>query len=63
VRQGCTDGSIADLPARKTALILFAAVDGIVRLNTYRLYNAGTLYQELLACCGRILRPNEAVVP
>jgi hypothetical protein len=25
---------------------MFAMVDGIVRLNTYRIYNAGTLVRE-----------------
>lgn len=54
---GQRDGSIVELPARKHALILFAMVDGIVRLNTYRLYDAGALYQDLLQCCRRMLQP------
>lgn len=54
---GQQDGSIVEQPARKNALILFAMVDGIVRFNTYRLYDAGALYQELLQCCRRILQP------
>ena len=57
ISTGQTDGSIGALPARKTALILFSTVDGIVRFNTYKLYDAGTLYKELLACCSRILQP------
>lgn len=57
INTGQQDGSIGQLPAHKTALIIFSTVDGIVRFNTYKLYNAGTLYHELLDCCGRILRP------
>ena len=53
---GQEDGSIADMPARKTALIIFAMVDGLVRFNTYKLYDAGALYNELIASCRRILQ-------
>jgi AcrR family transcriptional regulator len=54
---GQADGSIIELPARRKALILFAMVDGIVRFNTYKLYDAGALYQELLHGCRRMLQP------
>lgn len=57
IKAGREDGSIGPVQARKTALILFSTVDGIVRFNTYRLYEAGTLYHEVLECCGRILAP------
>jgi AcrR family transcriptional regulator len=60
---GQQDGSIAPLPADKTALILFSTVDGIVRFNTYKLYAAGTLYQDLLTCCRRMLQPSGAMAP
>ncbi len=53
---GQEDGSIEDMPARKTALIIFAMVDGLVRFNTYKLYDAGALYNELIASCRRILQ-------
>ncbi|MBW1703930.1 MAG: TetR/AcrR family transcriptional regulator [Deltaproteobacteria bacterium] len=53
---GQDDGSIADMPARKTALIIFAMVDGLVRFNTYKLYDAGALYNELISSCRRILQ-------
>ena len=59
IRQGREDGSIAAMAPHKTALILFSTVDGIVRFNTYKLYDAGTLYPELMACCGRMLQPPE----
>ena len=54
---GQQDGSIVELPTRRNALILFAMVDGIVRFNTYKLYDAGALYQELLHGCRRMLQP------
>ena len=53
---GQEDGSIEDMPARKTALIIFAMVDGLVRFNTYELYDASVLYNELIASCRRILQ-------
>ena len=57
ILSGQADGSIVKLPARRNALILFAMVDGIVRLNTYNLYDAGALYQELLDGCRRMFQP------
>ena len=56
VSRGQEDGSMGEVPARKTALILFAMVDGLVRFNTYGLYDAGGLYKELIESCRRMLR-------
>jgi AcrR family transcriptional regulator len=53
---GQRDASIAALPARKVALIIFSMVDSLVRFNTYRLYSAGTLANELIAACRTILK-------
>ena len=53
---GQKDASITDVSVRKTALILFTMVDGIVRFNTYELYDAGTLYDELIISCRKILQ-------
>jgi AcrR family transcriptional regulator len=55
IRTGLADGSVASNSARKTAMIVFAMVDGLVRFNTYQLYDPGTLYDELLASCRRML--------
>lgn len=57
---GQKDGSIGNMPARKTALIIFSMVDGIVRFNTYNLYDAGGLYNELMESCRRILENRES---
>ena len=54
--RGQEDGSIGDMPAKKTALIIFAMVDGLTRFNTYNLYDAGVLYNELIESCRRILQ-------
>mgnify|MGYP006294621259 FL=1 len=56
VARGQEDGSIDGVPARKTAMILFSMVDGLARLNTYQLYDAGSLYNELIEVCRRIAR-------
>lgn len=48
--QGRADGSIRDLPPRKTALVILSTVDGIVRFKNCNLYDAGALYNELIVC-------------
>jgi AcrR family transcriptional regulator len=48
---GQSDGSIHVNSPRKTAMILYAMVDGIARLDTYRIYDAGALYNELMNIC------------
>ena len=55
VNLGKKDGSIGAVPARKTALILFTLTDGLVRFNSYNLYSAGALSDELIASCRRML--------
>lgn len=59
ILRGQADGSVSAVPARKTALIIFAMVDGLVRFNTYNLYEAGALYNELIDSCRKILRNNK----
>lgn len=56
ILRGQDDGSIRKVPARKAALIVFSTVDGLVRLNTYKLYDAGALYGEVIDLCRRMLR-------
>jgi AcrR family transcriptional regulator len=53
--KGQTDGSIGEMTPRKVALLLFAMVDGLVRLNTYNLYDGGALYRELMELCRKML--------
>jgi AcrR family transcriptional regulator len=55
---GQEDGSIRNVPTRHTAMILFSMVDGIVRYNTYGLYDAGALYKQLMASCRNMLLKN-----
>jgi len=52
---GQQDGSIRKMAARKAALIIFTMVDGLVRFNTYDLYDGGVLSNELFESCRRIL--------
>ncbi len=58
IHLGKKDGSIGDVPARKSALIVFTLTDGLVRFNSYNLYDAGALYGELIASCRRMLGPS-----
>jgi AcrR family transcriptional regulator len=55
VRAGQHDGSMGDFPPRETAMILFTMVDGLLRLKTCNLYDAGALFDELVASCRRML--------
>jgi len=58
--RGQKDGSVGRVPARQSAMILFSMVDGIARFNTYRLYNAGALYSELITTCRKMLGVEKA---
>ncbi|MDA8405154.1 MAG: TetR/AcrR family transcriptional regulator [Desulfobacteraceae bacterium] len=48
--EGQSDGSVRELSPRKTALVILSTVDGIVRFKNCNLYDAGALYNELIAC-------------
>ena len=61
ITRGQNDGSIRTESARQSAMILFSMVDGIARFNTYRLYDAGALYGEVMAACRKILAAEEEV--
>jgi TetR/AcrR family fatty acid metabolism transcriptional regulator len=55
IQLGIVDGSVKASSPRNKAMILFAMVDGVVRLNTYNLYHAGSLYKDLMASSRQIL--------
>jgi AcrR family transcriptional regulator len=55
---GQSDGSILPVSARKNALLTFAMVDGVVKFNTYNLYEAGALFEDLVQSCRRMLQAN-----
>lgn len=55
VLKGQQDGSIREVSPRKSALILFSLVDGLVRFKTYNLYDPAGLYQELIEACHKML--------
>jgi len=52
---GQHDGSIGNVPPRKSALIVFSMVDGMVRFRMNNLYDVGSLYKELIESCRRML--------
>jgi AcrR family transcriptional regulator len=52
---GQKDGFIRPAPARRMAMIIFTMVDGLVRFNTYNIYDAGVLYDELVQSCRAML--------
>jgi AcrR family transcriptional regulator len=56
VALGRKDGSILADDTRKTALVIFSMVDGVVRFKIYNLYDTGALYRELINSCRKILK-------
>jgi AcrR family transcriptional regulator len=56
ISRGQDDGSIRKTDTRKMAWIILSMVDGLVRFNTFRLYEAGALYHELIESCRRTLQ-------
>jgi AcrR family transcriptional regulator len=52
---GQRDGSIGEISPKKNAMLIFTMVDGLVRFTTYRLYDAETLYDELVKACRKML--------
>jgi hypothetical protein len=60
ILQGQADGSVRRVPSRNLALILFSTVDGTVRFHTYKLYDAGALYGDLMRTCRQLLAAEEA---
>jgi AcrR family transcriptional regulator len=60
ISAGIKDGSIVPTATRKTALIVFTMVDGVVRLNTYNLYQAATLVTELIASGRKMLARHDS---
>ncbi|XPV76600.1 MAG: TetR/AcrR family transcriptional regulator [Desulfovibrio sp.] len=54
--QGQKDGSIRELHPRKTALLLYTMVDGLVRFKSFNLYDAGALFNDLIESCRRLLQ-------
>ncbi|WP_022662336.1 TetR/AcrR family transcriptional regulator [Paucidesulfovibrio longus] len=59
VAEGRRDGSIStEVHPRKSALIIYTMVDGLVRFKNYNLYDAGALFNELLQSCRRMLQAN-----
>jgi AcrR family transcriptional regulator len=53
---GIKDSSIGDVQPRKTALIIFSLVNGLVWFKIHNLYDAGALYMELISSCRRMLK-------
>ena len=52
--KGQQDGSIDTLSPRKTGLLILSTVDGMVRFKNCNLYDAGALYNELIAVIRRM---------
>jgi AcrR family transcriptional regulator len=55
ILRGQEDGSITEVPPKKTALLIFSMVNGLIWLKFNNLYDAAALYKELLAACRRML--------
>ncbi|WP_320009180.1 TetR/AcrR family transcriptional regulator [Maridesulfovibrio sp.] len=58
IQKGLEDGSIGEVNPRKSALIIFTMVDGLVRFKNFNLYDAGALFNDLIDAIRRMLKPN-----
>lgn len=56
IRIGQQDRSMRKVDASKKAFLIFTLVDGIVRFNTYKLYRADAIYDELIDSCRSMLQ-------
>ncbi len=56
---GQEDGSMGQLPVHKTALLVYMMIDGLVRLKHYNLYEAGSLFEDFMAGCRRLVQADE----
>lgn len=56
IQKGVKDGSMEQVPARKTALVFFSMLDGIARFKTYNLYDVNSLFDEISRSCRRMLQ-------
>ncbi len=56
IERGQEDGTMGRVPVHKTALLVYMMIDGLVRLKHYNLYDAGSLFEEFLTGCRRLVR-------
>lgn len=56
IRRGQEDGTMGEVPEHKTAILVYMMIDGLVRLKHFNLYDPGSLFQEFLAGCRRLVR-------
>ncbi len=56
ITRGQEDGSIRTMPAKKTAILIFTMVDGLIRFKNNNLYDATALYEDLIESCKRMLQ-------
>jgi AcrR family transcriptional regulator len=57
MERGRVDKSIDDSATRRTALLVFSMVDGLVRLRDTGLYEPGAMFPEVMRACRRLVAP------
>jgi AcrR family transcriptional regulator len=55
LERGRKDGSITESTSRRTALLVFSMVDGLVRLRDTGLYVPGAMFPEVMRACRRLV--------
>lgn len=60
IERGQEDGSMGKLPVHRTALLVYMMIDGLVRLKHYNLYEAGSLFEDFMAGCRRLVQADGA---
>jgi AcrR family transcriptional regulator len=59
IELGQRDQTMGPVPVRKTALLVYMMIDGLVRLKHYNLYDAGSLFEDFLGGCRRLVAAEE----
>lgn len=62
IQSGQEDGSMGRLPVHRTALLVYMMIDGLVRLKHYNLYEAGSMFEDFMAGCRRLVQADEMAV-
>ncbi len=60
ILRGQEDGSIGPVPTRRTALLLFSMVHGLLWVKLHDVADTAVLHEDLLSACRRIVEPPEA---
>lgn len=60
LERGMRDGSVAKVSTRRTALLIFNMVDGLVRFRDWCLFEPAAMFPEVLRACRALVGPDSS---